>query len=1074
MHGAEAPAASLKSFLPAPRVPYDYRKKRLMSFKDHLIIAVAALFVTLGVITSAQLAEPSAASATAEFNVLVFSKTAGFRHASISAGITAIQSLGAENNFSVTASEDAALFTDATLAGYDVVVFLNTTGNILNEAQQAAFERFIQAGNGFVGVHSASDTEYDWPWYGAMIGSYFADHPAVQEATVRVVDATHPSTQSLPANWSRTDEWYNFQSNPGNVANVLLNVDETTYTGGKMGEDHPISWYQNYDGGRAWYTAMGHTSATFSEADFRSHLLGGIQWAAQGDPQAVTSTVTGNLVAWQPITVSFAGPNADEGDDDPNPFLDYRLQVTFTGPSGQLYTVPGFFDGDGNGGGTGNVWRVRFHADAPGEWRYQASFRSGADVAVSLDAQAGTPTAFDGATGTFSVAAVDPSAPGFLRWGRLSYVGGHYLKFVDGPYWIKGGTDSPENLLGYCGFDNTVDQGGRESNFIHAYEPHRADWNSGDPNFQGGDATCDAKGIIGVLNYLAQEQVNAVYFLPMNLGGDGQETYPFVAAAKTAFNKTHYDISKLHQWNTVLEHAQRRGIALQIVLAETEADNENWLDNGALGVERKLFFRELVARFGHILAIKWNLSEENDYSVANLREFAGYLQAVDWADRPIAVHNHTNDFSDYENLTGDTRFSATSIQYDPDRADAQAEQWRANSAAAGRPWVIDMDENVGGLTDANTDKLRKQVLYDVYFSGANIEWYAGYHALPLGGDLKLENFRTREAMWQYTWYARRFMQDNLPFWQMSPKDDLVTGESTSEGGAEVFALEGEVYAVYFPNGSDTGSINLSAASAETSFVKRWYNPRTGEFDGTSAVVAGGAVHEIGNPPADAANDWVLLLKNEGSPLPTATATPTPTANPATPTASATSSATPTQTATPPPGSTPTFTPTTTSTPQPGETPTPASTPTPTTTPTATSTTVPGTGVDSFTLINADTNQPIPGFDPLLPDAVLNLALLPTRNLNIVANASWAEVGSVRFELNGDVDYHLENEAPYALAGDSSGDYRAWTPPVGEYILTAVPYSGAEAQGSSGAAHTVRFVVIDLLTDEDLYLPFVRK
>jgi hypothetical protein len=126
------------------------------------------------------------------------------------------------------------------------------------------------------------------------------------------------------------------------------------------------------------------------------------------------------------------------------------------------------------------------------------------------------------------------------------------------------------------------------------------------------------------------------------------------------------------------------------------------------------------------------------------------------------------------------------------------------------------------------------------------------------------------------------------------------------------------------------------------------------------------------------------------------------------------------------------------------------------------------------LINADTNQPIPGFDPLNPDVVLNLALLPTRNLNIMANVSWAEVGSVRFELNGDADYHLENDAPYALAGDSSGDYRAWTPPVGEYTLTAVPYSGAEAQGSSGVAHTVRFVVIDLLTDEDLYLPFVRK
>jgi hypothetical protein len=171
---------------------------------------------------------------------------------------------------------------------------------------------------------------------------------------------------------------------------------------------------------------------------------------------AFSQTLDGEPVVWQPLSLRFKGPTATESDNSPSPFLDFRLQVEFTGPSTQSYNVPGYFDGDGAGGASGAVWRVKFTPDEHGRWKYRASFRAGKNVAVSLDADAGEPTAFDGYEDSFVVGPRNASAPGFLQWGRLEYVGGHYLKFRDGPYWIRGGVDSPENFLAYDGFDDTL------------------------------------------------------------------------------------------------------------------------------------------------------------------------------------------------------------------------------------------------------------------------------------------------------------------------------------------------------------------------------------------------------------------------------------------------------------------------------------------------------------------------------------------------------------------------------------------------------------------------------------------
>ncbi|NEU70109.1 carbohydrate-binding protein [Spirosoma agri] len=213
--------------------------------------------------------------------VLIFSKTKGWKHTSIPFAIAAIQKLGNANGFLVDTTKNAALFTDENLKQYAAVIFNCTTGNVLNGEQQAAFERYIQAGGGYVGIHAAADTEYDWPWYGKLMGAHFSSHPHnpnVRKATVDVTNKTHPATTMLPDRWERTDEWYNYRSFYSGI-NVLANLDENTYEGGTNGANHPISWYHEFDGGRAFYTGGGHTDESFGEPLFLSHLLGGIKYA---------------------------------------------------------------------------------------------------------------------------------------------------------------------------------------------------------------------------------------------------------------------------------------------------------------------------------------------------------------------------------------------------------------------------------------------------------------------------------------------------------------------------------------------------------------------------------------------------------------------------------------------------------------------------------------------------------------------------------------------------------------------------------------------------------------------------
>ena len=595
-----------------------------------------------------------------------------------------------------------------------------------------------------------------------------------------------------------------------------------------------------------------------SEPASAATTLGGSQ--AISGSQALSSAVTlsGRPVIWHPLELSFQGPFADERDNSPNPFTDYRLLVYLKAPSGKEFFVSGFFDGNGQGSGTGDVWKIRFTATEAGNWTYFASFRQAKGVALSKKLLAGSPASFNGAAGNFSIGALDPNAEGLLRWGMLEDVNGNNLKFNDGPVFLKNGVAGPENFLAYNGFDGTFDQAGGSNtpgltNGLHAYGPHRSDWKTGDPLFVSSSTGVDSRGIIGALNYLADANVNSLSFLLLNLGGDGNDTSPYIPQGSGILGIDHFDISKLHQWNQVFEHAQRRGIVLQLFLHESDRQAPAFLDGGAFGVEHQLYYREMIARFGHLVGLQWNLSQKANQPALYLDAAASWLRLIDPYDHPLAIQtqplSQSGNFGLYNLALGDKRFAAGSLFSFPDDAADHVELWRTRSNQNNSPWAVSIDgvqPTQTGLSDSNAEDLRKRMLWDVLFSGGGIEWSLGTHGPPTGGQLTLEDFRTREDMWEFSWSARSFIESVVPFWLMQPADQLVSGESGDFGGAEVFELPGEVYAVYYPKATNTGTLNLSGAPGN--YLMGWYNPRTGAPEGSLKTVSGGGTLTVGSPP----------------------------------------------------------------------------------------------------------------------------------------------------------------------------------------------------------------------------------
>ncbi|MEO3814791.1 ThuA domain-containing protein, partial [Sphaerisporangium sp. B11E5] len=281
--------------------------------KTSLLRRLPAAAVAL--VAAAAVLIPAVPAQAASYKVLVFSKTAGFRHDAIPVGIQTIQQLGSANDFTVDATEDSNAFNASNLAQYKAVVFLNTTGDVLNDTQQSAFQSYVNGGGGYVGVHSAADTEYNWAYYGQLMGAWFNNHPAIQRATVRTEDRAHAATAHLAQTWSRTDEWYNYRTNPRSSVRVLQSLDESSYSGGGMG-DHPITWCRPQSAGRAFYTGLGHTQESYSDTAFRTLLLGGIRYAAKATnadcrPETgYTTLYNGSTTGW-----TQAGPGSFTNSD---------------------------------------------------------------------------------------------------------------------------------------------------------------------------------------------------------------------------------------------------------------------------------------------------------------------------------------------------------------------------------------------------------------------------------------------------------------------------------------------------------------------------------------------------------------------------------------------------------------------------------------------------------------------------------------------------------------------------------------------------------------------------------------
>jgi hypothetical protein len=610
--------------------------------------------------------------------------------------------------------------------------------------------------------------------------------------------------------------------------------------------------------------------------------------------------ISGELRQWHKVTLTLDGPFAHERDSQPNPFTDYAFNVTFTHESGSpKYVVPGYFAADGNAANSsadsGVKWRAHLSPDKAGKWTYTVFFAKGKEAAVG--GSKGSPVKpFDGVSGSFTVARSDKRGRDFRAQGRLQYVGKHHLQFAGSKeYFLKAGPDAPETLLAYADFDGTAAHKPDKAP-LKTWEPHVRDWKAGDPTWRDGKG----KGLIGALNYLASKGVNAFSFLTYNAAGDGDNVWPFVERDA----KLHYDCSKLDQWGVVFDHATALGLYLHFKLQENELDDERLgadrkpgrvpeaLDGGKLGLERKLYCRELIARFGHALALNWNIGEENTQSSEEIRDMVKFLHDADPYQHPIVLHTFPPQQDEvYRPLLGDqSLLTGVSLQNPWNKVHQRTLQWRRESAAAGRPWVVANDEqNPAGLgvppdpgyrghngvavekqpqgskAEGNIASkpytlhdIRKLTLWgNLMAGGAGVEYYFGY-ALP-ENDLVAEDFRSRDKSWDYCRIALEFFRaEKIPFWEMQNANALI-GNKKDDNSKFCFAKPGELYLVYLPSG---GSSDLDLSGVKGTFRVKWFNPRTGGklLNGGVRSVKGGAKISLGAPPAEAGEDWLVVVR----------------------------------------------------------------------------------------------------------------------------------------------------------------------------------------------------------------------
>lgn len=597
-------------------------------------------------------------------------------------------------------------------------------------------------------------------------------------------------------------------------------------------------------------------------------------------------TIQGELMQWHKVSLKLNGPFAHEMDNSPNPFTDLCMSVVFTHSDNERFEVPGYFAADGNAGessaDSGTIWIANFAPNKTGKWDYEVSFLAGKNIAIEQHDAATPVEPFDGLSGSFVVNASDKQGRDFRSEGRLSYVGKRYLQFEGSKrYFLKVGADAPETLLAFEDFDNTH-AGKPKRAPLKSWTPHLGDWQSGDPVWQ----SSKGKGLIGAINYLSGKGCNAFSFLTYNAGGDGDNVWPFIQRD----DKLHYDCSKLDQWSIVFDHGTSKGMYLHFKMQETENDDHRdkkkdfvpeSLDGGQLGPQRRLYCRELIARFGHNLALNWNLGEENTQTTEQVIAMANYISQIDPYDHPIVIHTYPNEQDKvYQPLLGD-RSALTGISLQNSSLDAthrQTVKWVRESTEAGKPWVVAFDEsgsaahaqspdlgyrgfdgrdNQGKKTHTQHDVRKKTLWGTLMGGGGGNEYYFGYRYVE--NDILAEDWRSRDQSWDYCRIAINFFADNdIPFWSMVNADGLV-GNPKHDNSVYCLAKPNSIYLVYLPNGGEQ-EIDLGGGSGE--FSVAWFNPRQGGelITGSLESVQAGSVVSLGTPPTDTTEDWLVVLR----------------------------------------------------------------------------------------------------------------------------------------------------------------------------------------------------------------------
>lgn len=601
--------------------------------------------------------------------------------------------------------------------------------------------------------------------------------------------------------------------------------------------------------------------------------------------------VSGELKLWHKTTLMVDGPWTHEQAGSPkNPFTDYKFFVNLIHESGEKLSVPGYFAADGNAvessAESGTKWRAHFAPHLEGKWKYAITISHAADVAFR-DSEQKVGDLAKGAKGSFEIAPSDKAAPDFRARGRLQYTGEHHLKFAgDGSYFLKAGPDAPETFLGYEDFDGTVAMNSGKCQ-LKTWKPHVQDWNAGDPTWKEGKG----KGMIGAVSYLAGKGVNSFSFLTYNAGGDGDNVWPFTDRD----SKFSYDCSKLDQWGVVFDHATTLGMHLHFKLQETENDDNRRghkeaknskvptaLDGGELGRDRKLYLRELIARYSHNLALNWNISEENTQSPEQVRAMAKYIRQIDPYDQPIVIHTFPDQQDKvYSKLIGNQSvITGASLQNGWSQTHQRTLKWVQESAKAGKKWVVANDEQgpadlgvppdpgyqgFDGFAKKNGKKydlnhIRRDTLWgNLMAGGAVVEYYFGYK-LP-ENDLKMEDFRSRDRSWDFCRIALEFFHNHeVPFWEMTNADALVENEKSENGKPWCLAKKGEVYVVFLPEGAESASVDLSDVEGFFS-VTSHHVENSPDAVGTALEAAGKGAFEFTKPDS-AKGDTVLLIRKK--------------------------------------------------------------------------------------------------------------------------------------------------------------------------------------------------------------------